>query len=209
MQRGTDREVRQRKRIGEDVEIEQDNLDLHISGEYELVEDRWLPTFFEVVGHGTDTPSWYARIELRDGIPELVDFGLKSLPGQRGIKQKDLRDASVAAAVEMLYPAFVLMVDQQAIGHSPEPVGTTGTDSAAYHATRRFVEQRRASAGKRRVTDELLRRVAEVYRENIDHAPTAAVGRIFGVKTRMASTYVQKARERGYLPKTQPGKKKA
>lgn len=62
---------------------------------------------------------------------------------------------------------------------------------------------------RRVISGELLRRVAQVYRANIDHAPTRAVAETFGVKPRMASGYVQRARAAGYLPKTTQGKKQA
>lgn len=51
--------------------------------------------------------------------------------------------------------------------------------------------------------------VAEVYRRNINGAPTQAVAKAFGVKSRMASTYVDRARQAGLLPQTKQGKKKA
>ncbi len=63
--------------------------------------------------------------------------------------------------------------------------------------------------GRRRVNTELLRQVAEIYRANFDSAPTEAVARTFGVKQRMAHEYVRRARERGFLPPTTQGKKRA
>ena len=44
---------------------------------------------------------------------------------------------------------------------------------------------------------------------NIDGAPTKAVAAMFNVKDRMASTYVERARKKGYLPETKQGQKKA
>jgi hypothetical protein len=54
-----------------------------------------------------------------------------------------------------------------------------------------------------------LESVADVCRRNIHRAPTQAVARTFGVKPRMASTYVDRARQANYLPPTKQGKKKA
>ena len=51
--------------------------------------------------------------------------------------------------------------------------------------------------------------MAQVYRENINGTPTKAVGETFNVQSRMASKYVEAARQRGYLPRTERGKKKA
>lgn len=63
--------------------------------------------------------------------------------------------------------------------------------------------------GRRYIDDELLSQVAEVYRSNFDRAPAEAVARTFSVKARMAHEYVRRARERGFLPPTTQGKKKA
>lgn len=63
--------------------------------------------------------------------------------------------------------------------------------------------------GKRRITGAFLEQVAEVYRNNIDHAPTEAVSRTFGVKHRMATDYVKQARDRGLLPSTRQGRARA
>ena len=55
----------------------------------------------------------------------------------------------------------------------------------------------------------VLRLVAEIYRANIKHAPTKAVAKHFGLKDRMASTYVDRARKAGHLPPTKQGRKQA
>lgn len=73
----------------------------------------------------------------------------------------------------------------------------------------KFVERQRRPRKYRVITDDFLKKVAEVYRENIDRAPTKAVARTFNVKDRMASTYVDRARKKGYLPPTKQGQKKA
>jgi hypothetical protein len=62
---------------------------------------------------------------------------------------------------------------------------------------------------RRRITDEFLQRVADVYLNNSDHAPTYAIATSFGVKHRMAGYYVDKARRRGFLPAVTKQRKKA
>ncbi len=59
------------------------------------------------------------------------------------------------------------------------------------------------------MTDEFLRKVAKAYRENIDGTPTKAVGKTFTVQPRMASKYVKRARQQGFLSPTDRGRKKA
>jgi hypothetical protein len=200
------REVLVRVRVGEDGDIKEPDYGIHIrvSGEYEIVHDRYLPTWLELTIEGHDGPNLFRRIEVRDGRPELVAMSWWSMPGQREIKQKDLRNLPVASILDEVYPTFVTHVD-----HVNKQVLVAAGDSPAFYAARKFVDNIRAGPTHRAITPELLKSVAEVYRRNIDRAPTQAVARSFGVKSRMASTYVDRARREGYLPPTKQGKKKA
>jgi hypothetical protein len=166
------------------------------SGEHELVADLSLPTWLELSVSGTDNPDFFARIELRDQRPEIVAMSWSSAPGQREIKQKDLRDTQVAELLD-LYHARTLRVVQ------------TGPTTFLVGPARRGDVQTLRTPGHRVITDEFLASVADVYRRNIAHAPTQAVARTFGVKPRMASNYVDKARRAGLLPPTEQGRKKA
>ena len=73
----------------------------------------------------------------------------------------------------------------------------------------KFIERQRLPRDYRVITKDLLKKVAEMYRDNIHAAPTKAVAKHFGVKDRMASTYVDRARKAGYLPPTKQDQKKA
>ncbi len=53
---------------------------------------------------------------------------------------------------------------------------------------------------RRRLNDQTLRRVAEVYLEHADDAPSRAVAEVFSVDRRTARRYVQAARSGGLLP---------
>ena len=55
----------------------------------------------------------------------------------------------------------------------------------------------RATRG--RVTDALLREVANTYRANIGRAPTVAVAEAFDVSYRTAGDYMRQAHDRHYL----------
>jgi hypothetical protein len=84
-----------------------------------------------------------------------------------------------------------------------------GNHPPEYYAAQRFIDDQRRPKGYNAITDDLLKAVAEVYRNNINRAPTQAVAKTFRVKSRMASTYVDRARKAGYLPKTSQGRKNA
>jgi hypothetical protein len=61
-------------------------------------------------------------------------------------------------------------------------------------------------ARKTKITDELLREAAEIYRAAGTDKPTMAVAEHFGRQHRTAAVYVKKARERGYLGAAAVGK---
>lgn len=52
---------------------------------------------------------------------------------------------------------------------------------------------------RRRVTDDVLREVARIYRENVNRKPTSAVARHTERSHRTAALYVKQAREAGFL----------
>ncbi len=69
------------------------------------------------------------------------------------------------------------------------------------------VQERARGQLRRRVTDELLERVAETYRENLaEGAPTKSVARQEMVSHSTAARYVAQARSRGLLGPTTAGK---
>jgi hypothetical protein len=176
-----------------------------------LVEGEWspsvrfLPTWVEFDLYGHDEPDFHCRIELRDDVPRLVELGWRASENQKEIRQKHLRATEVADIVNTVYRTWVAEVrdvwsDKHGIG-----IPTIGDEQI--RIIRNLVDDLRA--GRRHINAELLRQVAEVYRANIDKAPAEAVARTFGVKQRMAHEYVRRARERGFLPPTTQGKKKA
>ena len=68
------------------------------------------------------------------------------------------------------------------------------------------MDRQRLPLARRVMTDEFLQKVAQVYRENIDGTPTKTVGEVFNVQPRMASKYVERARQQGFLSPDRPGK---
>ena len=173
------------------------------SGEYEGIGNYWIPTWVEFTTMGSDDPDTLIRVELRDGTPRVVRLDWTAQPGQSEVKQKHLR----AIEVEGFANALVAMVTAQ---YDPEADAMrSSTDEQAFRDASKFVVRQRLPKTYRAITPSFLKAVAEVYRSNIDRAPTQAVAKTFGVKARMASTYVDRARKAGFLPETKQGKKKA
>ena len=54
-----------------------------------------------------------------------------------------------------------------------------------------------------------LKEVAALYRDNVDDGPWQAIMDRFDISESTAGRYVLLARKAGYLPPTNPGKKKA
>ena len=137
-------------------------------------------------------------------MPRLVELSWRASEHQREIRQKDLRETTVATIFDDFYVMTIIDVPDG------EPVLNVGAEGSEQDRKMRgLLEELRVDKGKRRIPNELLSQVADVYRANIDHAPTEAVARTFGVRSCMASGYVQRASERNFLPPTKQGKKQA
>ncbi len=169
---------------------------------------RLLPAWVELELFGRGDPDFHCRVELRNDVPRMVELGWRAREDQTEIRQKHLRAAEVSGIANLVYGIWVVEFhdvwrDKPGIvlGNFP------GDDEEQNRRIRNFLQD--LQLGRRRVTTELLAQVAEVYRANFDSAPTEAVARTFGVKQRMAHEYVHRARERGFLPPTTQGKKRA
>jgi hypothetical protein len=173
---------------------------------------RWRASWEQVTLDGVDVPAWVEehrhggggpdltiRAAVRDGVPEVVDLRFAVGAGQGEVRQKHLREFDVDRVAVDLY-AGVLAAIKVDVGEDP-----TETTRIA----QKFIEHQRLPREYRVINSEFLKQVADVYRQNIAHAPTRAVAKEFGVKPRMASTYVDKARKADLLPPTKQGKKLA
>jgi hypothetical protein len=167
---------------------------------------RMLPTWVEFQFWGGNDPDLHCRIELRENVPRVAEFGWRATKSQQEIRQKHLRAITVENIAHMVYGLWVIELRDVTRDNAGEAIRVElGGDQD--RLIRGLLHDMRA--GRRHVNAEMLRQVAEVYRANFDAAPAEAVARTFGVKPRMAHEYVRRARERGFLPPTTQGKKKA
>lgn len=186
------------------------------SKERELVGERRVPKWIELKTTGGAGPDMHVRAEIREGSPEIVELGWKVRPGEREIRQKDLRGIDITKLAIDLYANCFQELHPLPKGPDGDFPSDDQLDEWAAkvrqsrQAARNFVDRQRRPRENRVMTDDFLRSVAEVYRANVNNrAPTQAVAKQFAVGNRRASTYVQKARERGLLPPTIRGKKNA
>jgi hypothetical protein len=176
--------------------------------EYDMLDrvrvgDRVIPRRIDVTIPKTgDLPSFSMRMEVRRGVPVCTEVTVRAKDDGREVRTTDLRAVQIEDWLEDVVAAASLHVISESEGSvTAEHRG----DADARRAAIKTIREARA-ASRRKITDELLERVAEVYRENVHDHPTQAVERAFGVSYRTASRYVQMARPK-YLPPTSPGKK--
>lgn len=170
------------------------------------VGDRLLPPSITVTMPGDGVqPGLRMLLAVVDGIPQVREIHLEAPDGGRGVRSSDLREVRVEDFTEQ----FFALASKRIVTEGP--AGTTSRAEGSPQRQReaeRLISRARA-AGRRTVTDDLLSRVADVYRANVATRPTEAVRQTFGVSYRTAAGYVQRARAGGMLPRTTAGKRKA
>ena len=166
---------------------------------------RFMPAWVEFDLYGRAEPDLHCKVELRDGVPKLVELSYRANENQSEIRQKHLRETELAELVNIIYRQWIQEIRVVWRDH-PGGFALPAIGEEQHRVLRNLVYDMKA--GRRHVNAELLSQVANVYRDNFEHAPVEAVARVFGVKPRMAHEYVRRAREHGFLPATTQGKKK-
>lgn len=155
-----------------------------------------------------DTPDIAARFEVRDGRPECTEIRVIAKKDGRGIRTADLVTFNVdALAVNAFRGLAQRVTGTTGAGYTEWADTWRASEAEARGVQKDLLEARRRSRGT--VTMAALERVAEVYREHADSAPTKAVGELLSYSTRTAARRVEQARAAGLLPPTTPGRKKA
>ena len=147
-------------------------------------------------------PSVRAEFEMRDGTPVCLSVTIRATPHGRPVTTTDL--ATLPGLDRKGVDAFLNLAtrifddEEWREGRNLERV------DAIFHPARSDV-----SFALKSKPDDQLQRVADIYRENIDSNPTEAVEVILGLSRRTADRRIRLARDRGFLPETTRGKKKA
>lgn len=156
-----------------------------------MVRRVWEVERVDPAGH---LPSIRARVEVRDGVPELREFSLTSTETGAQVEPSVLRNFDFEGMIEvaggMAWAADAVWDDGR-----PDPSVVTVDDVlASARQGRKFAR----TARRTKITPAKLREVADVYRA-AQTAPVRAVAEHFGKQRRMATLYVQRARAEGYL----------
>lgn len=209
---------------------------MRVSETSEIIEGIAVPTWVEFITSGGADPDRRIRVELRDGAPQIVELAWCSGLHQSEVRQKHCRALDLASlATDLMVSTLArgqksrqanVSTRVEQIRQSKNP--RSETDYADYvdasvallrqakreaqnaeRVTAKFVERQRRPREYRQITDNsFLKSVAEVYRDNFDGTPRKAVAQHFGVTDRVASTYIGKARSKGFLSPTKQGQKK-
>jgi hypothetical protein len=176
------------------------------------IDDETLPYLLELdlAVHEGEAGCTAARFVQREGGPLITPRGVRAVPLTQYV-----RAATACAALRVekdVGGGYTLVHVTTEAGHVEEDAGsfkltpvTTGAEvAAAFEQTRPAGER-----GRRRLTDEFLEEVANVYRTALeagDAAPRRAVQEWQGVPTQTAARWIAEARRRGFLGDTRPGK---
>ncbi|OLZ43262.1 hypothetical protein BS329_39940 [Amycolatopsis coloradensis] len=172
------------------------------------VRDQLIPPEVMVeMPSAPDLPSLTMKIEMRKEVPVCTEITIRAKEDGREVRTTDLRAVQLQDLLELIVTA----VSSKIISAGPEGLvlgdnqGATTENFDAALATIRAARK----GTRARITDDFLREVAETYRANVDGSPTKAVEEKYGVEYRTAARWVERARAKGYLPATTPGKRKA
>jgi len=155
-----------------------------------------------------DGPEVRADVEVgADGVAECREVRIRTVGAGRPVRSRDLRAVRLDGLIEKGYGLAVMQhatPSELARRHGVADDGqwvTTSTRAESSRAVRGLRSRR-----KRKVDDDLLREVAEIYRANVHRGPTQAVAERFDKATSTAALYVSLARQHGFLGAAIKGK---
>jgi hypothetical protein len=170
------------------------------------VGDRGLPKTV-IYRHSGDKkqPALEIEIEVRKGIPVIAKVTFTAPPeGTTGVRGVKLGTRDIDRSVSYWLAE---------VAYQPNKGGRPGhswvkdypVSAAERRAAARAVE-RATRQTRRRMSDEELRRVAEMY-QGADPPKHMAIAKAFIVTPRTAQRYIEKAREAGFLPPSERARK--
>jgi hypothetical protein len=171
------------------------------------IGDHTVPELIFVTFPGVDgQPKLEMTIDSSSGVPECAHVAFSKVAGGRGVRTStDLRQADLETWIEAIVPLFMNeIVDRQITddGHIQTKIVQRVPDSdAAYTKAAKVVVQKTRRAARRKMTPELLQRVANTYRSD-EARPAHAVEKAFMVTARTAYRYIEEARKQGFLEAT-------
>jgi hypothetical protein len=136
---------------------------------------------------GKGRPACKIVFEIRNGAPACASFELLAT-NRMPVRAKDLRAFKLDELRETVYATAGVFV--------PQSDGTWFLTVGFSREDRNHVEQ---ASRRRKMTPELLSRIAEVHTNAPDDGHLDAVASAFGVSQRQAWRYIAQAREKGLI----------
>jgi len=158
-------------------------------------ESGTLPVEFHLVWPGTaERPRAKMSFIVRDGEALCSGVSVDAKPGGPEVTPADLDTVARGLRGWGFHAALSLLQGSQE--------ELSSDDKAPKKTKNRRPRQRK-------ITDEMLAEIAQVYRDHLDEGPWHAIRDRYGVSESTAGRYVLLARKAGYLPDTTAGKKQA
>src|SRR5829696_3111657 len=200
--------------------------DVTASDELASVGNLQMPAIFtlHLFDHDSGEPNINLTWQVRNGAPECIDVHIERAEGGHEIRVSGLAGIRIEDCLGLAVKLMLSLRDDysdepgptnRAIAAWLEPatLTTAGEIQTArqwfdFDRGRDAVAQTQAARGARKVkiTDALLREVADIYRANVSGKPTQAVAGHFDRGHRSAALYIKRARERGFLGRAIKGK---
>lgn len=141
------------------------------------------------------------EVHVEDGAPVVRRVVFDAIDAEESVTPENIKFVRIPPLVDWVYgeyPFASVRIREGAVGWT-----FAVTDEVA---TAVVADVRRAK--RVTITDDLLREVARVYSDNMDHAPTGAVARHFNKPKKTAERWIALARdpEKGFLPPTSRGR---
>lgn len=166
------------------------------------VGDHEVPELIFVTFPGVDgQPQLELTIDSSSGVPRCADLRVSSMPGGREVRTHDLRQVDLATWIEAIVPLFMNEIVERRTskdGLLQKTVVRVADSDATYTKAAKKELQQSLRAARRKVTPELLKRVAGVYKSD-EGRPARAVQTAFRVSPRTAYRYIEEARKQGFL----------
>jgi hypothetical protein len=200
--------------------------DVTASDELASVGNLQMPAVFtlHLFDHDNGAPNINLTWQVRNGAPECIDVHIERAEGGHEIRVSGLAGIRIEDCLGLAVKLMLSLRDDRSDEPGPtnraiaawlEPATLT---TAGEIETARFwfdfdrgrdavAQTEAARAGRKvKITDALLREVADIYRANVSDKPTEAVAEHFDKGHRTAALYVKRARERGFLGPAIKGK---
>jgi hypothetical protein len=140
--------------------------------------------------------------QVRAGRPECREVHIRATEDGHEVRVSGLAGIRIEDCLEQ---AIKHMWD--GILRDVEASGLSWLINSEYSHRLAVQETRKARVARKiKITDSMLREVAEIYRANVKDRPTEAVAEHFGKQHRTATLYIKRARDRGFLGAAVKGK---